>query len=134
MESIRRYDPSTQRSTRSVDQARIVPIRERLGQTDNPSAADLRLESTVFEYLTFRRRPAFVVVESDEVFAAVDTFLEQTAASYQTLTSETRTTRGAAPGSVAPPDRLFVNRHTVTERLASAVRLEQLSIESDVAD
>ena len=98
VESIRRYDPSTQRSTRSVDQARIVPIRERLGQTDNPSAADLRLESTVFEYLTFRRRPAFVVVESDEVFAAVDTFLEQTAASYQTLTSETRTTRGAAPG------------------------------------
>ena len=133
VESIRRYDPSTQRSTRTVDQARIVPIRERLGQTDNPSAADLRLESTVFEYLTFRRRPVFVVVEPDEVFAAVDTFLEQTAASYQTLTSETRTTRGAAPGSVAPPERLFVDRDTVAERLASAVRLEQLSIESDAA-
>ena len=135
VESIRRYDPSTQRSTRSVDQARIVPIRERLGQTDNPSAADLRLESTVFEYLTFRRRPSFVIVESDEVFAAVDTFLEQTAASYQTLTSETRTTRGAAPGSVAPPERLFVDRRTVTERLASAVRLEQLSVDGvDTSD
>ena len=118
VESIRRYDPSTQRSTRTVDQARIVPIRERLGQTDNPSAAELRLESTVFEYLNFRRRPIFVVAEPDEVFAAVDIFLEQTAASYQTLTSETRTTRGAAPGSVAPPERLFVDRDTVVERLA----------------
>jgi len=130
VESIRRYDPSTQRSTRTVDQARIVPIRERLGQTDNPSAADLRLESTVFEYLTFRRRPVFVIAEPDEVFKAVDAFLEQTVASYRTLTSETKTTRGAAPGSVAPPERLFVTRDTVTERLASAVRLEQLSIES----
>ena len=46
VESIRRYDPSTQRSTRTVDQARVVPIRERLGQTDNPSAAELWLEST----------------------------------------------------------------------------------------
>ena len=118
VESIRRYDPSTQRSTRTVDQARIVPIRERLGQTDNPSAADLRLESTVFEYLTFRRRPAFVVVEPDDVFAAVDAFLEQTAASYQTLISQTRTTRGAAPGSVALPEQLFVDRDTVTARLA----------------
>jgi transcription-repair coupling factor (superfamily II helicase) len=134
VESIRRYDPSTQRSTRTVDQARVVPIRERLGQTDNPSAADLRLESTVFEYLNFRRRPNYVVAEPDEVFAAVDTFLEQTTASYQTLISETRTTRGAAPGSVAPPERLFVGRDTVAERLASAVRLEQLSIESAAAE
>jgi transcription-repair coupling factor (superfamily II helicase) len=134
VESIRRYDPSTQRSTRTVDQARLVPIRERLGQTDNPSAADLRLESTVFEYLNFRRRPLFVVAEPDEVFAAVDTFLDQTAASYQTLISETRTTRGAAPGSIAPPERLFVGRDTIAERLASAVRLEQLSIESDAAE
>lgn len=134
VESIRRYDPSTQRSTRTVDQARIVPIRERLGQTDNPSAADLRLESTVFEYLTFRRRPVFVVAEPDEVFKAVDTFLEQTAASYQTLTSQTRTTRGAAPGSVAPPERLFLDRDTVSARLACAVRLEQLSVESDAAE
>ena len=129
VESIRRYDPSTQRSTRTVDQARIVPIRERLGQTDNPSAADLRLDSTVFEYLTFRRRPVFVVAEPEEVFKAVDAFLEQTTTSYRTLTSETKTTRGVAPGSVAPPERLFVGRDTVTARLASATRLEQLSIE-----
>jgi transcription-repair coupling factor (superfamily II helicase) len=129
VESIRRYDPSTQRSTRTVDQARIVPIRERLAQTDNPSAADLHLESTVFEYLNFRRRPILVVAEPDEVLKAVDTFLEQTAASYRTLTSETRTTRGAAPGSVAPPERLFVDRETVVDRLRTAARLEELSVD-----
>jgi transcription-repair coupling factor (superfamily II helicase) len=130
IESLRRYDPSTQRSTRTVDQARILPIRERLGQTDNPVAADLLLEASIFEYLTFRRRPTFVVVELDEVLAEVDSFSAQIAASYQTLTSETRTSRGVAPASVAPPSALFLGRETVEERLASAIRLDALDIES----
>ena len=132
VESLRRYDPATQRSTRTVDQARILPIRERLGQADGPAAADLRLDSTVFEYLTFKRRAVLVVVEPDDVSAEIDGFASQVAASYETLTSPGRAARGVSPGAVAPPDRLFVDRAAVEARLAGAVRLEQLSVEPGV--
>ena len=45
IESIRTYDPATQRSTASLDQAAIVPLQELLGETDDPdrSATVVRL-------------------------------------------------------------------------------------------
>jgi transcription-repair coupling factor (superfamily II helicase) len=129
VESLRRYDPSTQRSVKPVDRARIVPIRERLGQAERPSAASLRLESNVFEYLTFRRRPAFVVVEPEEVAASIDALLTQVTASHQSLTGDTRASRGLPPETVAPPEQLFIGRETVESRLAGAVELVALDLE-----
>jgi transcription-repair coupling factor (superfamily II helicase) len=129
VESLRRYDPATQRSVTPVDRVRIVPIRERLGQAERPSAASLRLESTVFEYLTFRRRPSFVVVEPDEVAAAVDGVLAQVTTSYQTLTGDTRGSRGLPTETVAPPEQLFIDREVVAKRLVGAVELVALDLE-----
>jgi transcription-repair coupling factor (superfamily II helicase) len=129
VESIRRYDPATQRSVTPVDRARIVPIRERLGQAERPSAASLRLESSIFEYLTFKRRPSFVVVEPDEVGTAIEGVLVQAAASYQALTSDTRASRGLPPETVAPPTQLFLDRETVEKRLGNAVQLVALDLE-----
>ena len=134
IESLRRYDPSTQRSTRTVDQARILPIRERLGQTDNPVAADLRLEASVFDYLTYRRRPTFVVVELDEVMTEVDAFLAQIATSYETLTSQGKSTRTVSAESVAPPPALFLDRDAVERRLSGATRLDSLDIDGGTAN
>ena len=130
VESLRRYDPATQRSIGPVDRVRIVPIRERLGQAERPSAASLRLESNVFEYLTFRRRPSFVVVEPDEVAGAVDGVLAQVAGSYEALTSDTRGSRGLPADAVAPPAQLFIARETVDTRLAGAVELVALDLEA----
>ena len=37
VESLRRFDPSTQRSSRTIDQSHIVPIRERVGESETPA-------------------------------------------------------------------------------------------------
>ena len=102
VESIRRYDPSTQRSTGTIDQARIVPIRERLGAAEAPASATLRLDASVLDYFAVRRSAAFVIAEPDEVRAASDRFLEQIEASYQAVTSQSKGPRAAAPAAWRP--------------------------------
>src|SRR6476660_2234383 len=133
-ESMRRYDPSTQRSTGTIDQARIVPIRERLGAAEQPASATLRLDASVLDYFAVRRSAAFVIAEPDEVRAASDRFLEQIEASYQAVTSQSKGPRATAPANVAPPSRLFLTTDAVFERIGSAVRLEQLAIDADSAE
>ncbi len=133
VESVRRYDPSTQRSTETIDQAHIVPIRERLGQTDAPAGADVQLEASAFDYLTFKRRPLYIVVEPDEVQSEIAGFLRQITASHEGVMSGARAPRGSVPQQVAPPDRLYLDADAVAARLAGAVRLEQLAIEPGAA-
>jgi transcription-repair coupling factor (superfamily II helicase) len=134
VESMRRYDPSTQRSTATIDQARIVPIRERLGATEQPAATTSRLDASVLDYFTARRSAAFVVVEPDEVRASADRFLEQIEASYQAVTSQSKGPRAAAPPDVAPPAQLFLTTDAVFERIDGGVTLEQLAIDAASAD
>jgi transcription-repair coupling factor (superfamily II helicase) len=129
IESLRRYDPSTQRSTETIDQIRVLPIRERLGEGDVPTAAGAALDATVFDYLTFRRHSTYVVVEPDDVRGEVDRVLEQIRGSYEALASGARAPRGAMPAEAAPPERLFVDAATVSTRLTGAVRLEELAID-----
>src|SRR6185503_2933050 len=40
IESLRTYDPSTQRSIEPIDQAHIVPLQELLSTTDQPRGSD----------------------------------------------------------------------------------------------
>src|SRR6478752_3252904 len=125
IESIRRYDPSTQRSTAAIDQVTILPIRERLGQSGAPADPTLTLEASVIDYFTSRRTPVYLVGELEQARAAAEKFLEQIAASFETVTATAN--KGAGP--VAPPDRLFVSVEDIFGRLSNAVRLEELSIE-----
>jgi transcription-repair coupling factor (superfamily II helicase) len=134
VESMRRYDPSTQRSTGTIDRARIVPIRERLGASDEPAAASLRLDATVLDYFVARRSPAFVVAEPEEIRASADRFLEQIEASYLAVTSQSKGPRAAAPANLAPPSQLFVTTVEVLKRIGSGVRLEQLAVDADMAE
>ncbi len=83
IESLRTYDPSTQRSIAVVDQLTVVPLLDRLG--DDRSAS-------VFDYLAQSRASRIIVSEADEVGAAVDKLLEQVQRSYAT-----------ASGIVTPP-------------------------------
>ncbi|HEX7086893.1 MAG TPA: CarD family transcriptional regulator, partial [Vicinamibacterales bacterium] len=131
IESLRRYDPATQRSTGTIDQVRILPIRERLGDGDAPAAANPGLDATVFEYLTFRRRLAPILIEPDDVRAEIERFLEQITASHQALVTGERAPRGQMPPDVAPPEQLFLDADTVMSRLAGAVRVEQLAVDPE---
>jgi len=134
IESLRRFDTSTQRSTGTIDQLRVVPIRERLADGDALAAAGADLVATVFDYLTFRRRFAAILIEPDDVRAEMERFLEQVRASHQALVSGERAPRGQVPPEVAPPEQLFLDADAVLARLETAVRLEQLEVDGQTAE
>jgi transcription-repair coupling factor (superfamily II helicase) len=71
IESLRIYDPGTQRSIEPIDQAAIVPLNEAVEDRD----------ATVLEYLA-GARPAVLVSEPDEVKATVLKLRDQIDASY----------------------------------------------------
>src|SRR6185503_16808195 len=57
VESIRRYDPSTQRSIQTLDQAAVVPLTEKSGS------------ATFFDYLPGDRDLSFVLIEQEDAAA-----------------------------------------------------------------
>ena len=111
IESLRRYDPATQRSIEVIDQAAVVPLLEKRGT------------ATFFDYLPDDRDLTFIVREEDEVAAHVSKLVEQVQASYE----EARGERPTSP----PPQELLVPWEEVASRLSSATRLEQLAIAED---
>ena len=64
IESIRAYDPATQRSTAALDQAAIAPLQELITGADTPDRS-----ATAFDYLWSEGRPTVLVSEPDEVRA-----------------------------------------------------------------
>jgi transcription-repair coupling factor (superfamily II helicase) len=93
IESIRAYDPATQRSTGGIDQAAIVPLTELPGDPD-----DVDRSATVLDYLGVGGRPLVFVSESDEVRAQGVRSWEQAQASYGDAIA--RGQRAAQPGEL----------------------------------
>ena len=123
MESIRRYDPSTQRSTGTIDQV-THPADSGTPRTSGaPASPTLALEASVIDYFTTRRTPVYLVGELEQARAAAEV-LEQIAASFEYRHGHEGT---RARGPVAPPERLFVPAEEVFGRLAMRVRLEELT-------
>jgi transcription-repair coupling factor (superfamily II helicase) len=108
VESIRRYDPSTQRSIETLDQAAVIPLTEKSGS------------ATVFEYLPADRDISFIVIEEEEGAAHANTLVEQTQLSFEEAKAEN-------PNAPAPDD-LLIPWADVSERLANATRVDQLAI------
>src|SRR5262245_4670813 len=78
IESMRTYDPASQRSTGAIDQTAIVPLTELPGDPD-----DLDRSATVLDYLAVAGgRPLVFVSEPDEVRAQGARFWEQVQTSY----------------------------------------------------
>jgi transcription-repair coupling factor (superfamily II helicase) len=113
IESIRRYDPATQRSTATLDQATVVPLTEKMG-------SDSRSRFSFFDYLAGGRDLTLIVSEEEEVIAQVRKLEEQLVASYE----EAQTEDSNAPA----PEDLFMKWGEIEPRLAIATRLEQLAI------
>ena len=113
VESIRRFDPSTQRSTATLDQFGIVPVA---------SGRDVDLDRAVplSSYLNAPRDARLIVSELADVRAAMEKWHEQIAAS--------RT------DDKPPPERLFAALADVDGWLGPAIRLDELDIGAEAVD
>ena len=123
VESLRAYDPSTQRSIAAIDRITVIPLRDQLGDDRG---------STIFEYLACARESRVIVSEHDEVRAGSEKLAKQIAASYQETTatghSASRRSRTAS-SALPPPHELFVDADVIEERLAAATQLTELGLD-----
>ena len=109
IESIRQYDPATQRSIAALEHATILPLREVIGGEGSRPAS-------VFDYVG---RLRVIVCEPAEVAATLDRQFERIHASYQEAVDR-------AAQAVAAPSDLVVSREDIDRILARAVRIDEL--------
>jgi len=119
IESIRSYDPATQRSTGSLDQAAIAPLQELVADSETPDRS-----ATVFDYLWAEGRPFVLVSEPDEVQSHGQKLTEQVQASYDEAVA-----KGNRP---QPPAELMLGWDETAPWLSTATILETLSVEDAV--
>ncbi len=118
IESIRTYDPATQRSTGTVDQASIVPLQERASDAD----ADDR-SATILDYFREARVGAVLVSERDDVEAQGGKLAAQIEESYAEATE-----KGL---KVPAPSELVMPWPALAGWLGAATELETLQVESE---
>ncbi len=120
IETLRTYDPSTQRSIAPIDQMAIVPLRDIL--SGNRGA-------TIFDYLARATAARIVVSEPDEVVANVTKQFAQIQQSYETIAANLAEP-AARKRAVPSPDDLFVDSDLVTSRFAQATQLSILGLDA----
>jgi transcription-repair coupling factor (superfamily II helicase) len=128
VESIRRFDPGTQRSIETLDQFQIVPVRESGASMDAEGEGSLRTPPSapahVFDYLRASRATRVVVAEPEDVAAQIDRWTTQVATSFDERSGDKGVGR-----EQRPPEALQLGWSDVEPFLAGAVALEELSIE-----
>ena len=112
IESLRRYDASTQRSIETIDQISIVPLRDVL---DDDRGA------TIFDYLARVREHRIIASERDEIDAHAVKLAEQVQHSYEEALE-----RG---DTVPPPAELLDDWTSIDLRLARGTNLAHLGID-----
>ena len=116
IESLRSYDPATQRSTAALDQAAIVPLQEVVGDVEATDRS-----ATAFDHVWAHGRPLVIVSEPDEVRSHGEKTTEQIQRSYD---------EAIARGNRVPaPSDIMLAWAEVVPWLAEATELETLSIE-----
>src|SRR4030095_3648429 len=114
VESLRRFDPSTQRSTGATDQVLIVPVRERFDEE-----AD---SVPLFEFLSATRGLRVLVSEEQQVREQAQKVRDQLESSF---------TDASARGHVAAlaPVQAYVTWADLEPRLLAGRHLEELAID-----
>jgi transcription-repair coupling factor (superfamily II helicase) len=153
IETLRTYDPGTQRSLKPIDQISIVPLRdvlslqagERVTAEANVGRAFDAVEShaadvganhsedrsaTLFDFLARMKEARLIVSERDEVEAAAGKLLEQVERSYQEALGKRDVGRSRLnPAAGLPsPSELFADWEDVQGRLAQGTELAQLGV------
>src|ERR1700730_16070076 len=139
IESMRRYDPSTQRSVESIDQVIIVPLQEVLAGPKPRAAAggpasgaddvaglsrtDLDRSATLFDYLSLRRDSRIIVSERDEVDAHGLQLVGQLQESYEEAVNQNA--RPLAPAEV------FADWETISGRLDQGTQVVALGLDDE---
>jgi transcription-repair coupling factor (superfamily II helicase) len=118
IESIRTYDPATQRSIAPVDRASISPLTELVGEGDGSDRS-----ATFFDYLSAAGRCVVLVSEPDEVRAHGARLAEQIAASYEEAISKGQ--------RALPPVALTAEWDDVARRLDAGTALETLALDEN---
>jgi transcription-repair coupling factor (superfamily II helicase) len=113
VESLRRYDASTQRSIETIDQVSVVPLGDVL-------AGDR--SSTLFDYLSQARDHRIIVSERDEVDSRIGKLGEQIRQSHAEAEGRRET--------VPLPSELFAEWGAIEARLARATALTELGVDA----
>jgi transcription-repair coupling factor (superfamily II helicase) len=119
VESLRRFDPSTQRSTGATDQLLVVPVRERFDEE-----AD---SIPLFEFLSAARGLRVVVSEEEQV-------REQTQKVRDQLESSFADAAGRGHVAALPPAQAYVTWADLAPRLAAGRHLEALAVDESAPD
>jgi transcription-repair coupling factor (superfamily II helicase) len=120
VESLRTYDPATQRSTGGLDQVHVVPLQEQAGDSDEADRS-----ATLLDYLQAAGVTTVLVSEPDEVRAHGEKLALQIQASYDEAIAKDQ--------RVQPPAELIAPWSDFADRLDSATALETLAVDGDVA-
>ena len=82
VESIRRFDPGTQRSVETLDRFGLVPVRESDSRGMSGDRPLGRRRSTIFDYLAHRRDHSIMVAEPADVQAQIEACVGAAQTSY----------------------------------------------------
>jgi transcription-repair coupling factor (superfamily II helicase) len=114
IETLRTYDPGTQRSIAPIDQLTVVPLRDILA--DDRSA-------TLLDYVTRARDARIIVSERDEVEANVTKLLDQLQHGYDEALN-----RQEQP---LAPNVLFADWSEVSSKLAQGTLVSELGLDDE---
>ena len=126
LESLRRFDPATQRSTESLDRAEVLPLNETFEDEARPNGSDPDRSAWFGDYVLGVPAGRLFLSEADESRGIIESRLAQAVTSFADAEE-----RGE---SVLPPDSLFVDGPTLDAWLDAATRLEQLWEHDDTAE
>ena len=122
IESLRRYDPASQRSVETLDRAGIVPLRDQLDEGLSDAPADR--SATLLDYLARGRTWSVFLSEHEEVRARAEKRREQITTSYEDALQR-------LPSPLAPkPDELLVAFDVFQRAFGDATILDELGVES----
>jgi transcription-repair coupling factor (superfamily II helicase) len=121
IESIRRYDPATQRSVESLDRAGVVPLRDQLDAGMSDVAADR--SATLLDYVTRARTWSVFLSEPEEVRTRAQKRVEQLESSYAEAIKRLPDTLVPTPGELIQPLDRFA------PLLDRALQLDELGVE-----
>ena len=125
IESLRTYDPATQRSVAAIDQLAIVPLLECFGD-------DRR--STIFDYLARAGHWRLIVSEPDEVAAGAEKLAAQVRRSYDEMEAGDREARRtSALVRATPPGEMFADLDVIRARLGAGTALVELGLDENAA-
>jgi transcription-repair coupling factor (superfamily II helicase) len=124
LESLRRFDPATQRSTESLDRVEIRPLCEVFDPDEAGHEADR--SAWLADYVTGVSAHRVYLSETEESRRVIEGRLAQAVAGFADAEE-----RG---DSALPPDQLLVDWPTLDAWLGAAARLEQLWEDEDTAE